>query len=101
MKNLISEKSMKALSQQEVVRILKVYRKERYVLFKQIATFAINIMQQMKGNLNQPAIEQFLNGPECPFKFKEESEDILEAVCTELKTTGTCLTTQWTLLPIA
>lgn len=90
---------MKSLSQQEVVKILKVYRKERYVLFKQIATFAVNIMQQMKGNLNQPAIEQFLNGPECPFKFKEESEAILESVCTQLNTTGTKHHMQLTPLP--
>lgn len=69
LKNYLSEKSMKALPQEQVVRILKVYRKERYVLYKQIAAFAVNIMQQMKGNINQQAIEQFINGPECPFNF--------------------------------
>lgn len=35
----------------------------------------------MKGNINQEAIEQFINGPECPFKFEEESERVIAEVC--------------------
>jgi hypothetical protein len=52
-KNVISEKALKALTKEELIRILKIIRKERYPVYKQIATFAINISQQMKGNLNQ------------------------------------------------
>ena len=48
-------------------------------------------MQQMRGNINQQAIEQFLNGPECPFKYEEESEKIYNKVCEDNKTTGTYL----------
>lgn len=49
----MSEQSMKALSKTEVIHILKVIRKERYLLCKQIATFSINIRQQMRNNITQ------------------------------------------------
>jgi hypothetical protein len=62
-KNVISEKALKALTKEELIRILKLIRKDKYLVYKQIATFAINISQQMKGNINQQAIEQFINGP--------------------------------------
>lgn len=71
------------------MRILRLIRKERYLVYKQIASFAVSIMQQMRGNINQQAIEQFLNGPECPFKYEEESERIVAKVCEDNKTTGT------------
>ncbi len=79
---------MKELSREEVIRILKLIRRERYLLYKQIATFAISIMQQMRGNINQQAIEQFINGPECPFKYEDESERIITKVCENSNTTG-------------
>jgi hypothetical protein len=93
-KNVISESKAKPLTKDEIVRILRIYRKERYVLFKQVATFAINISQQMRGNINQQAIEQFINGPECPFKFKEESETILATICEQNGISGTPLITK-------
>jgi hypothetical protein len=88
-RNVINEKSLQALPKEKVVHILKLIRKERYLLYKQIATFAVNISQQMKGNINQQAIEQFINGPECPFKFQEESDQIYAAVCAQNNTSGT------------
>lgn len=68
-KNVIFEKKAKTLTKEEIIKILKLIRKDKFTLFKQVATFAVNISQQMKGNINQQAIEQFINGPECPFKF--------------------------------
>lgn len=78
---MISEKKAKVLTKDDVIRILKIIRKERFILYKQVATFAVNISHQMKGNINQEAIEQFINGPECPFKFEEESERVIAEVC--------------------
>jgi hypothetical protein len=68
--------------------LLRLIRKEKYLVFKQIATFAVSIMQQMRGNINTQAIEQFLNGPECPFKYSEETERVLNKVCEENNVTG-------------
>lgn len=63
------------------MKLLKYLRKEKYGLYKQVATFAINITQQTRGNINQQAIEMYINGPECPFKFKEDSEKIFAKIC--------------------
>lgn len=62
----------------QVVRILKLIRKEKYIIYKQTATFAINITRQTRNNINSQMIEQFINGPESPFKIKEEIEKITE-----------------------
>jgi len=39
-------------------------------------------------------IEQFINGPESPFKIKDEIEKITEEVCQGEETTGTHTSTQ-------
>lgn len=70
-KNSIEERNIKELSQEELVRILKLIRKEKYILYKQTATFAVNIARQTRGNINSQMIEQFINGPESPFKLKD------------------------------
>lgn len=62
-KNLINEKKARVLTKEELIAILKIIRKEKYLLYKQVSTFSINITQQMKGNINQQAIEEFINGP--------------------------------------
>ena len=72
-KNVIDEKKMQALKKEDLLRLLRLIRKEKYLLYKQIANFAVSIAQQMRGNINPQAIEQFLNGPECPFKYSEEN----------------------------
>ena len=72
-KNVINEKKARVLSKEEVVKLLKYLRKEKYGLYKQVATFAVNISTQTRGNINQQAIEQFINGPECPFHFENDS----------------------------
>jgi hypothetical protein len=63
------------------VKLLKYLRKEKYGLYKQVATFAVNISTQTRGNINQQAIEQFINGPECPFHFVNDSEKLLAKIC--------------------
>jgi len=70
-KNSIEERNIKELSQEELVRILKLIRKEKYILYKQTATFSVNIARQTRGNINSQMIEQFINGPESPFKLKD------------------------------
>jgi hypothetical protein len=54
-----------------VIRILKIIRKEKYTVYRQIATFAINIAQQTRNNINPEMIEQFIQGPESPLKLSE------------------------------
>ena len=49
----------------------KKIRKEKYIVYKQIAVFAANIMQQMRNNINTALIEQYINGPESPLKVKD------------------------------
>ena len=79
---------MKAVDLPQLVRILRLIRKEKYIIYKQTAAFAHNIAQQTRGNLNPQIIEQFINGPESPFKMREEIEKITEAVCRNEGTTG-------------
>ena len=63
------------------MKILKLIRRNKYILYKQTATFAINIAQQTRNNINSQVIEQFINGPESPFKLKDEIERITEEAC--------------------
>lgn len=49
-------------------------------MYKQIATFALNISRQMRGNINSQMIGQFLDGPESPLKIKEEIENLTENI---------------------
>lgn len=58
--------------------MLKLIRKRKYAFYKQIATFAVNISKQMRGNINSLMIQQFLDGPESPLKIKVEFEKILD-----------------------
>ena len=46
------------------------------MIYKQVATFAINIGRQMRNNINPEMIEQFINGPESPLKLDQEIEKI-------------------------
>ena len=65
-KNLISEGQMNELTKEQIIHILKKVRKEKYLMFKQIATLAQNLAQQMRNNINVAMIEQFVKGPESP-----------------------------------
>jgi hypothetical protein len=69
-------------------------RRHKYAVYKQIATFALNISRQMRGNINNQMIQQFLDGPESPLKISTEFERIQEQVCAEEKTTGNPFFTQ-------
>ena len=80
-KNVISEGQMKELTKDEVIHILKKVRKEKFLVYKQIATFAQNIAQQMRNNVNVAMIEQFIKGPESPVNPEEEHERIVKEVC--------------------
>jgi hypothetical protein len=71
-KNVIEENKMQVLKKEELIRLLKLVRKEKYLIYKQMATFVVSIMQQMRGNINQQDVEKFINGPEFPFKYSEE-----------------------------
>lgn len=93
-KNTLEDKKIKELSVDQVVRILKLIRKEKYILYKQTATFALNLARQTRNNINAQMIEQFINGPESPFKIKEEVEKIVEKVCNEENVSGTLSFTQ-------
>lgn len=93
-KNTIEDKKIKEFSIDQVVRILKLIRKEKYILYKQTATFALNLARQTRNNINAQMIEQFINGPESPFKIKEEVEKIVENVCNAEKVSGTLCFTQ-------
>lgn len=48
----------------------------------------MNIIQQMRNNINTQMIEQFINGPESPLKIQQEIEKITETVCKSENTTG-------------
>lgn len=65
-KNVISEGQMKELSKEQIIHILKKVRKQKYLMFKQIASLAQNLAQQMRNNINVAMIEQFVKGPESP-----------------------------------
>ena len=80
-KNSLEERQLQGLSLAQLVRILKLIRRNKYIVYKQTATFAINIAQQTRNNINSQVIEQFINGPESPFKLKEEIERITEEAC--------------------
>lgn len=80
-KNSLEERQLEGLSLAQLVRILKLIRRNKYILYKQTATFAINIAQQTRNNINSQVIEQFINGPESPFKLKDEIERITEEAC--------------------
>lgn len=67
-KNSLEERNAKELTIDQVVRILKLIRKEKYIVYKQIATFAVNIARQTRNNINAQMIEMFLNGPESPIR---------------------------------
>ena len=62
-KNVISEGQMKELTKEQVIHILKKVRKEKFLVFKQICTFAQNIAQQMRNNVNVAMIESSSRGP--------------------------------------
>lgn len=80
-KNSLEERQLEGLSLAQLVKILKLIRRNKYILYKQTATFAINIAQQTRNNINSQVIEQFINGPESPFKLKDEIERITEEAC--------------------
>ena len=80
-KNSLEERQLQGLSLAQLVRILKLIRRNKYIVYKQTATFAINIAQQTRNNINSQVIEQFINGPESPFKLKDEIERITEEAC--------------------
>ena len=80
-KNSLEERQLEGLSLAQLVKILKLIRRNKYILYKQTATFAINIAQQTRNNINSQVIEQFINGPESPFKLKDEIEKITEEAC--------------------
>ena len=63
-KNSLEERQLEGLSLAQLVKILKLIRRNKYILYKQTATFAINIAQQTRNNINSQVIEQFINGPE-------------------------------------
>lgn len=42
---------------------MQIIRKNKYIIYKQIATFAVNIAQQTRNNINPQMIEQFIQGP--------------------------------------
>ena len=90
-KNSIEERNAKELTVEQVVRVLKLIRKEKYLVYKQIATFAINIARQTRNNINAQMIEMFLNGPESPIKIPAEYEKITENVCKAEDIQGTSL----------
>ena len=50
-------------------------------MFKQIATLAQNLAQQMRNNINVAMIEQFIKGPESPVQSDQEHERVLKQVC--------------------
>lgn len=95
-KNVISEGQMKELTKEQVIHILKKVRKEKFLVFKQICTFAQNIAQQMRNNVNVAMIEQFIKGPESPVNPDQEHERILQEVCEANKTSGMGWVTQCT-----
>ena len=80
-KNSLEERQLKGLSLGQLVRILKLIRRNKYIVYKQTATFAINIAQQTRNNINAQVIEQFINGPESPLRLREEIERITEEAC--------------------
>ena len=80
-KNSLEERQLEGLSLAQLVKILKLIRRNKYILYKQTATFAINIAQQTRNSINSQLIEQFINGPESPFKLKDEIERITEDAC--------------------
>ena len=80
-KNLISEGQMNELTKEQIIHILKKVRKEKYLMFKQIATLAQNLAQQMRNNINVAMIEQFVKGPESPVQPDQEHERVLKQVC--------------------
>jgi hypothetical protein len=87
-KNVLEEKSLEILDKEQVIHVLKIIKKEKYTIYKQIATFAINIVQQTRNN-NPEVIEQFISGPESPLKLQEEIDRITELACTQIGTTCT------------
>ena len=93
LKNSLEEKKIRELGLPQVVRILRLIRREKYVIYKQIANFAVNIAQQTRNSVNAQIIEQFINGPESPIRIKDEIEKITERVCAQEKTTGSALLT--------
>ena len=70
-KNTMTERNTRTLTIEEVIRILRLVRKEKFIIYKQTATFALNIARQMRNNINIQIVEQFLNGPESPIKVKD------------------------------
>jgi hypothetical protein len=48
------------LPKKKVVHILKQIRKERYRLYKQIATLVVDYLLRIKGTISQQAIKQFI-----------------------------------------
>lgn len=66
---------------------MQIIRKNKYIIYKQIATFAVNIAQQTRNNINPQMIEQFIQGPQSPLKLNDEVERITEEACTAVGTT--------------
>ena len=77
----MEEAEVKPITKSSVIHLLKLIRKEKYIIYKQTATFAQNIARQMRGNINTQMIEQFINGPESPLKIKAEIESITDRIC--------------------
>lgn len=69
-KNVIGESKLTEVTKEKLIHILKKVRKEKYLMYKQIAAFAVNIASQMRNNINTQMIEQFINGPESPIKVQ-------------------------------
>ena len=55
-KNSLEERQLKGLSLPQLIRILKLIRSRKYIVYKQTATFALNIAQQTRNNINAQVI---------------------------------------------